>query len=295
VCPFELPRNLLASLEWDFPQRDELRAWAETLPWVVAVTAERLALELGRPFQPGGMGSYVAPARTRSGERVVLKLGWQHDEALHEAEGLRAFDGAGAVCLHESYAEGTTSVLLMEICEPGTQLAVSLPSLEQDLVTAGLLRRLWIEPPPGHPFRPLEQLCQTWADRFEQHGEAQLESGVARAGVELFRSLSRAPARPVLLCTDLHPENILAAAREPWLAIDPKPYVGDPAYDPLQHMLNFPERLAADPAAFATRMAGLLDLDAERLRQWLFARCVVESPGWPELAPVALALARSVG
>jgi streptomycin 6-kinase len=226
---------------------------------------------------------------------VALKLGWRHDEALHEAEGLRVWDGSGAVRLFHAYGEGTTSVLLLELCDPGTQLAVSLPPLEQDLVTAGLLRRLWVDAAPGHPFRALEQVCTAQADRFEQHGEARLESGVARAGVELFRSLSRTPAHPVLLCTDLHPENILAASREPWLAIDPKPYVGDPAYDPLQHMLNFPERLADDPAAFAGRMAELLDLDAVRVRQWLFARCVVESPGWPELAPVALALARAIG
>ncbi len=53
----------------------------------------------------------------------------------------------------------------------------------------------------------------------------------------------------MLLCTDLHPDNVLAAEREPWLAIDPKPYVGDPTYDPLQHMLNFPDRLAGDRAA----------------------------------------------
>lgn len=52
----------------------------------------------------------------------------------------------------------------------------------------------------------------------------------------------------MLLCTDLHGDNILAAQRESWLAIDPKPYLGDPAYDTLQHMLNCEGRLAAHPA-----------------------------------------------
>ncbi|MPZ63813.1 MAG: hypothetical protein GEU93_21615, partial [Propionibacteriales bacterium] len=90
---------------------------------------------------------------------------------------------------------------------------------------------------------------------------------------------------------DLHPENVLAAAREPWLVIDPKPYVGDPAYDPLQHMLNFPDRLGADPLGFVRRMAGLLDLDPDRLRQWTFARCVQESADQPELRAAAVRLA----
>lgn len=81
--------------------------------------------------------------------------------------------------------------------------------------------------------------------------------------------------------------GVVAAEREPWLVIDPKPYVGDPTYDALQHLLNCEERLLGDPVALATRMAGLLDLEAERLLLWLFARCVVESPDWPSLAEVA--------
>jgi streptomycin 6-kinase len=95
----------------------------------------------------------------------------------------------------------------------------------------------------------------------------------------------------VLLCTDLHGDNILAAQRAPWLVIDPKPYVGDPAYDVLQHMLNCEDRLAADPAAGAARMAGLAGLDAGRVRQWLFARSVQESAGWPLMREVARRLA----
>lgn len=56
-------------------------------------------------------------------------------------------------------------------------------------------------------------------------------------------------------------------------------------------MLNFPDRLVADPAGFAQRMADLLDLDAARLRQWLFARCVQESVDRPVLRSVVLDLA----
>jgi streptomycin 6-kinase len=85
--------------------------------------------------------------------------------------------------------------------------------------------------------------------------------------------------------------NVLSAAREPWLVIDPKPYIGDPAYDLLQHMLNCGERLASDPRGLALRMAGLLDLDPGRVLLWLFARCVQESPDWPALAEVARRIA----
>jgi streptomycin 6-kinase len=62
-------------------------------------------------------------------------------------------------------------------------------------------------------------------------------------------------------------------------------------HDALQHMVNFPERLAAEPARFVRRMAGLLGLDAERLRMWLFARCVLESIDQPHLRLAAIELA----
>ncbi|NDL58054.1 aminoglycoside phosphotransferase family protein [Phytoactinopolyspora mesophila] len=108
--------------------------------------------------------------------------------------------------------------------------------------------------------------------------------------MQLFRSLPRTTTDQVLLCTDLHARNILAAEREPWLVIDPKPYLGDPAYDPLQHMLH-QQRLRQDPHAYAQRMADLLGLQVERLTQWLFARCVKECIGLPQLRDVVVRLA----
>lgn len=95
----------------------------------------------------------------------------------------------------------------------------------------------------------------------------------------------------MLLRTDLHPGNVMAAARELWLVIDPKPHVGDPGCDPPQHILNLPGRLAGDQGGFADRMAGLLGLDSRRLRSWLFARCVQESVGVPHLRAAAVQLA----
>jgi streptomycin 6-kinase len=139
-------------------------------------------------------------------------------------------------------------------------------------------------------------MCAAWADEF-QRDLAPIpgwsDPGLARAGIELFRFLPTQAADSALLCTDLHAGNVIAARREPWLIIDPKPYFGDRTYDTLQHMLNCPERLARDPHGFARRMAGLLDLDPNRLDLWLFARCVQESINDPTLWHVAQCLAPS--
>jgi streptomycin 6-kinase len=253
--------------------------------------AARWSLDIGEPFLPGGQTAWVAPARTRRGEDLVLKIVRRHVEAEHEAHALREWDGNGAVRLHAAEELDDTIALLVERCTPGTALATR-PEREQDTVIAALLPRLWREPGPGHPFRPLQEMCDQWADEFEQKiGRG--DPALVRDGMALFRALPATAERHVLLCTDLHAGNVLAAGREPWLAIDPKPYVGDPTYDALQHMLNCERRLLADPRGLARRMAELLDLDGERLVLWLFARCVQESPGRPILSGVARRLAPS--
>src|SRR4051794_22090502 len=291
----ELPTGLLAAADGadDAPAR---RAWMARLPQLVAELADRWDLDLGRPFQPGGAAAWVAPARARrSGETLVVKVGWPHMEAWHEADALRLWAGEGAVRLIDTVAFGATRALL-EACQPGTPLADVLPPLRQDVVLPGLLRRLWIAPPAGHPFRSLSSMCHAWAAEFEtryaETGPAdRLDPGLARAGVELFRLLpDTADDPPVLLATDLHAGNVLAAGRQPFLAIDPKPFIGDRTYDALQHLLTT-DRLLTDPPGLIGRMADLLDLDAGRLRQWLFARCVQESLDDPDLRAVATRLA----
>jgi streptomycin 6-kinase len=192
----------------------------------------------------------------------VLKLGWIHDEALHEADGLWTWNGDGVIRLHRQHTTNGTNAMLLERCTPGTALKAR-PEEEQDVVIAGLLRRLWQAPTGG--FRPLHQM---WSD-------------------ERFRELAQSSTDAVLLATDLHAGNILAAEREPWLVIDPKPYVGDRHYDVLQHLLNCRSRLLHDPDALVRRMAGLLDLDPDRLGEWLRIRCALEASHDPELAEVA--------
>jgi streptomycin 6-kinase len=95
--------------------------------------------------------------------------------------------------------------------------------------------------------------------------------------------LSRPSTDDVLLLTDLHAGNVLRAQREPWLAIDPKPFIGDRAYDATQHLLNCVERLRTDPPGMIRRMSDLLEVDHDRLRLWTFARLAAAPFGvWEE-------------
>jgi streptomycin 6-kinase len=279
MSTLRIPPQLAEAVdEDDYPAR---RAWLVTLPVVVGEIASGWELELGDPYLPGGQCAWVAPARSSAGDELVLKVGWRHREGEREADGLRHWDGDGAVRCVASRSLDETSALLLERCTPGRQLGCSLPEPEQDVIIAGLLRRLGARAPrDGHPFSSLAEICSQWADSFEvgyATDSRGLDPGLAREGISILRNLPGSPKAAVLLCTDLHGGNVLAARREPWLMIDPKPFVGDPAYDPVQHMLNCDQRLATDPGGLAQRMAALLDLDPERVRLWLFARCAQES------------------
>jgi streptomycin 6-kinase len=279
VNSIQIPWQLRDAVEED--DYAERFAWLEALPRTVEEIASEWELELGEPYLPGGQCAWVAPARNQAGEELVLKVGWRHREAEHEADALRFFDGDGAVRCFATKALEDTTALLLERCVPGRQLNQVLSEPEQDVVVARLMRRLWERAPQdGHPFRSLAELCDQWAGWFEQDfglDSRGLDAGLAADGMAVLRELPRTAESSAILCTDLHAGNVLASQREPWLVIDPKPFIGDPAFDPVQHMLNCDERLATDPVGLSRRMAELLDLAPERVQFWLFARCVQES------------------
>ena len=283
-----MPTYLQASTDVGGPERV---AWLAALPGRVEELSARWRLNLDEPFEPGGNCSWVAPGTDADGRDVVLKVAWQHTEALHEAEGLAALGGQGAAEVYgfDHLADDTTA-LLLERCRPGTELR-GRPEAEQHVVVTDLLRSVWaVDLPADHPFRPLSVMADDWSARAEARlaaDPARLDAGLAREGLAMFRELSRTGPTEVLLFTDLHAGNVLSGQRRPWLLIDPKPYVGDPHYDVLQHLLNCNVSLQANPIELLTAVADLAGLDAGRVRQWLFARAVQESlgegPMWPGL------------
>jgi streptomycin 6-kinase len=102
------------------------------------------------------------------------------------------------------------------------------------------------------------------------------DAGLIQEGLRLFDELSRPSVDDVLLATDLHAGNVLRARREPWLVIDPKPFVGDRAYDATQHLLNCKHRMLTAPIATIQKLPDLLGVDDERVRLWMFARSAAE-------------------
>jgi streptomycin 6-kinase len=235
--------------------------------------------------------SFVAAVRSQHGAPAVLKVGMPHMEGQDEIEGLRFWNGDPTVRLLA--AADDVGAMLLERCLPGTTLR-ALPEDDQDLVIAALLRRLWRKPATPGLFRQLSTMTQYWSQQTLARARTWSDPGLVREGLELFQELPSTATTEVLLATDLHAGNVLRAEREPWLVIDPKPFLGDPAYDASQHLLNGRARLRSDPRRTIQNFSNLLGVEWERVRLWIFARLVAE-PGDDWNDQTKLALAKKIG
>jgi streptomycin 6-kinase len=268
---FTIPARVAAACR-NVPER---AAWLTQLPDRLRQLEQRWSLTLGAPFDGDEVScAWVAPAAFGTGASAVLKLGMPHMEGEREIEGLRFWCGDPTVRLLE--ADDDLGAMLLERCEPGTVLR-TLPEPEQDLIVAQLLRRLWRAPRAPHRFRPLSAMLAHWSDETVADADHWTDPGLVREGLRLFEDLSQDAPADVLLATDLHAGNVLRASREPWLVIDPKPFVGDPAYDATQHLFNCEARLRADPDGTIRRFADLLGVEHDRVRLWMFARAAAAS------------------
>jgi len=264
--------------------------WLSRLPLAVRELEHRWSLTLGEPFDDDEVScAWITTVTLADGSPAVMKVGMPHMENKHEIHGLSFWNGDPTVRLLD--ADEELEAMLLERCEPGTRLRTLLEA-EQDRVIANLLHRLWRSPSAPHPFRPLSDLMTHWVAETSASAERWPDAGLVREGLLLFEELSRNSAPAVLLATDLHAGNVLKSRREPWLVIDPKPFVGDPAFDATQHLFNCIGRLLANPHELICRFADLLGVDHERIRLWTFARAAAEPRGdWRNDRSIALARA----
>ena len=252
----------------------ERRNWLEALPALVEELCGRWALTLDAPFEAcDATCSWVAPARRVDGQRAVLKVGVPHFEAEDEIAALEYLGGDPTVYLLE--AEPSANAMLLERCDPGTSLR-RVPVAEQDGILASLLQRVWRRPEPARNFRPLAAMTELWSAETRRDRDRWPDVPLVLDGLAAMEELARPSPDDVLLATDLHAGNVLRAERRPWLVIDPKPFVGDAAYDATQHLLNTLDRVRTDPRGSIAGFAGKLGVDPERVRRWLFARLAAE-------------------
>ncbi|MCX5394810.1 aminoglycoside phosphotransferase family protein [Streptomyces sp. NBC_00094] len=245
-------------------------AWLAELPGIVDELLDRWGCVPDGDVLHGGVG-VIVPVRRSIGGTAALKVSFPHPGNVHEPDAFEAWDGRGAVLLHERDDE--RFAMLLERARTAT--LADIADGDEVLAVAGRLgRRLAIPAPPGLP--RLRDRAGEWEERLREDAAElphPLAPSVVDAAVATVRELG-ATQPDILIHGDLHPGNILRAEREPWLAVDPKGYVGDPAYDGgtllKSRALAF---LEADDLPAAVRRAldvfvDAAELDRERVRRW---------------------------
>lgn len=250
--------------------------WCDALPSVVAGLAGRWDLEV-RSAMSGGTGRALL-CRDGAGRPVVLKLTPEPRIAAIEAAALRAWSGSSRVVELLDH-DPATGAVLMEGLVPGTPLAERGARIELGEV-AELLAQLHQAPAPASGFPSLTERVDLL---FALAGRRVLGLPAANRPPAQLLDRAHAAARAlaaggpmVLLHGDLHPGNVLdAGPARGAVAIDPRPCVGDPAFDAVDWAF-LPMAAGGD---LETGLAGLRArmpaLDVDRLRWWCHALAVL--------------------
>jgi streptomycin 6-kinase len=242
--------------------------WREGAPAIADEVAADWGLTLGEPYSPGFCG-HVVRATTADGTPAVLKIVFPDRESEQEPDALERWNGDGAI--HLLGRDDERRAMLLERCEPGAFLS-SLDGMQALEVLIGLLPRLW--EPSAVGFHTLEDEVAYW---FEERLETSRHGDVAAA---LARDLAPTQGELVLAHQDLHGDNVLAAEREPWLVIDPKPLAAEREFAVVP-IVRSPElgHSKRDVVYRLDRLSSEFGLDRDRVRGWVIVQTVAWSGG----------------
>ncbi|MFF8352579.1 aminoglycoside phosphotransferase family protein [Streptomyces chartreusis] len=297
----EVPHSLASSYARAFG--DEGRAWIAGLPALATDVLDRW--DLRRDGAPGsGEASLVLPVLRRDGTRAVLKFQMPREETTAALVGLRTWDGGGMVRLLDHDPE-SASMLLERL-----DATRALTSIEDDDVAMGILAELQsrlvrVPAPPG--LRGLGDIATEMLEKVPRAVTILTDPADCRLLLDWASAVAELAGEPGdrMLHWDLHYDNVLAAEREPWLAIDPEPLAGDPGFD-LWPALNsgWDEPAAKGDTLRVVRrrfdlLTSVLDLDRARATGWTLGRLLQNAlwdveDGETALDPSAVAISEAL-
>ncbi len=254
-------------------------SWLDRLPGLATTLLAEWELERdGEPMH--GFCSLVLPVRTPAGERSVLKVSFNGDDES-EFEALMLQRAGGEAMVRLLRADPARRALLLERVH--TRDLSTVGDTEACEVVAGLYGRIHRPAPPQ--LRTVTSYVERWAAPLgDLPRGAPIPHRMVEQTLALARDLVADPASTgVTVHGDLHHHNVLAADREPWLVIDPKPMSGDPHYEPAPMLWNCWDRVVASGnvrGAVRRRFHTLVDdagLDEERARDWVVVRMVINA------------------
>ncbi len=258
-------------------------AWLAQLPDQIAGLEQRWQIQVHAPYSLSY--NYVAPAVRVDGEKVVLKIGYPDRELVSEITALRHYAGKGIVRLLE--ADPNLGAFLIERLEPGVPLTEHPDDDQATRIAAQVMLDLWIPGPANSEGRLLS--VDLWSRGFKRlrdqfnGGTGPMPAHLVERAEHIYEELQADLAPPMLLHGDLHHWNILSAQRAPWLALDPKGIIGEPAYEvgallrnPWPDMDGVVELLRRLPRRLDI-FEEMLGFDRQRMLAWSMYQAVLSS------------------
>jgi streptomycin 6-kinase len=263
-------------------RRDSAPEWLAALPDTIRRCTGRWDLTVEPPF-PSLSFNYAAPAVRGDGEKAVLKLCPPDAEFFTEVDALHVFGGRGMVRLLE--AEETWGAMLLERLEPGKAIIDLANDAEATGIALDVMEQFWSPPPPKHRFPALADWFERAFDRHRAYygGSGPFHPGLFARSERLCAELLATSGEPAVLHGDLNYGNVLSAAREPWVGIDPKGIIGEPVFDTAILLHDPPRRILAQPSprAFLRRRVDQIvdrtSFPRDRVAGWGIAYAVLSA------------------
>ncbi|MEW1611194.1 MULTISPECIES: aminoglycoside phosphotransferase family protein [unclassified Streptomyces] len=283
---FEPPQRLVRALGEMYGD-DAAAHWLDRLPTLTerAIGAAGPDLAVERVAAPGGRSALVLLVRRADGAPAALKIAPPRAEPERERAALAHWNGWGAAKLLDSPELDTpgldpSGALLLERLHHEVSLR-SLPEAKALLEAAGTVRRLWVEPPAGHPFETVAERTGRQSEGMRAAAEADPElAPLVDAALAARTELVEGSPELLLLHGNFRQSKVLSGERAPWLTVGPEPLVGERAYDLARLVRDRAEDLIASPGGPVTarrrvkRLAESLEVDQARLHGWTLFRAV---------------------
>lgn len=213
----------------------------------------------------GGAHVFLA---TRANEELVLKIGVNAQEIIREVHALIAFADRGAIRVMDY--DRSLPALLLQRAVPGHPLSDISDDVRATAIFCSVVRRLQPSPVTGTHEWIQDHVSAIGRYRRTVAGAGPLPAPWVDRALDYLDGLIASTERPVLLHGDLHHANILRHHDE-WVVIDPKGIVGDPHFEVIQYLLNYPRRGGDAETVLARRITMIterLALEGQRIARW---------------------------
>ena len=253
--------------------------WLTNLPQIINALAEHWGLSELWPYSNLSY-NYVVRAMNKENIPVVVKISYEQQLMEDESKALQHFAGHGAIKLLDTC--GMYNAMLLCQAIPGDSLKTYYPSNLAKVITiySDVINKL-IDASDNSTQLKFKSVV-AWLNAFERVSHESIPSGLFQYANQLQRHLLNTADKTYVLHGDLHHDNIIIDD-DHWLAIDPKGIVGEKAFEAAAFDFVYSTEYHSKQeyaALLKTRvelLAQILNLDAQRLLQWVFIRLLLSA------------------